>query len=127
MRCFEAECEGIVQTQVLRDGCRDACRGGAQLTQLICDAATCSEVVDSVTELAGQNFCSDNAACEDAPRNVLYVEFGEACNDIDYDCPPDADFYRDECGCGCIFQDIDCSNPPEGVRYVAEGEECNDI
>ena len=127
MRCFEAECESILQADILRNGCEDECGGGAGLNQLLCNFESCGELVEAVLDLTQINFCAPNSACENTPENVLYVAFGQECEEIDYDCPPDADYYRDDCGCGCVFGELDCSNPPPGVTYVAQGEECERI
>lgn len=127
MRCFEDECVSIVQPDFLYDGCRSACEQGPELTQLICEERSCRDVVALVTELAETDFCAQSDACADTPADVFYAAYGEECELIDYECPPEAEYYFDDCGCGCRFELPDCDNPPPGVTYIAQGRRCNEI
>ena len=85
-------------------------------------------MVDTVTELSGSNFCGGVIDCDNPPPNVEYEAMGDACDTIRFECPPGAQFYRDECGCGCQYQGDSCADfPPEDGYYVGIGEECDQI
>ena len=127
MQCFEMECEEVQMRGFLVDGCQEACgSSGGELPRILCELSSCGEVVNVVTELSGTNFCGGAFDCDNPPPNIQYFGEDDECDFIDFNCPENAEYYRDECGCGCLFEGGSCEDfAPEGVRYVATGPECD--
>jgi len=91
------------------------------------DTNSCEEFISSFESYIGEPICGPE--CFEPNPQVMYVsENPEECEYIDFDCPG-AEYYYDECGCGCYVRDCDaecdevpseyvCS--PNGERYASE-------
>ena len=81
-------------------------------------------------EIAYFGECEPRFDCIEPNPEVEYIsDSPEECELIDFDCPPNAEYYFDECGCGCYVYDCEaeCANAPEfpvctpdGQRYANE-------
>lgn len=129
LRCFDIECSTVVQREFLAEGCFGACQeSNGQLSSILCDLPTCSDLIETVTELSGSDFCEEAVDCDNPSPNVEYIERGEACDFVEISCREGTTYFRDECGCGCRPSGGSCDDfPPEGVRYVGVGDECEFI
>jgi hypothetical protein len=112
-QCLMESCESNEVFESFFEMCSQFCyEEGPLIAQIICDQSSCGAVTQLISTLNSGDACQiENIECN-PPPNVEYYGIGEECELIDYACPPDAAYYSDECGCGCIFrQDCDC---PDG-------------
>ena len=114
--------------------CLEACEDEPQLFiggfwYNICDESNrCEEFISSLEGYVGESICRPN--CSEPNPNVMYIsENLIECEMIDFTCPSDAEYYYDECGCGCYTRDCNtecdgerdapvCS--PSGERFASE-------
>ena len=115
-------------------GCLEACEDEPRLFiggfwYNICDeSSSCEEFISSLEGYVGDSICGPN--CTEPDPNVMYVsENLIECEMIDFACPPEAEYYYDECGCGCYTRDCntECAGArdepvcaPSGERYASE-------
>lgn len=115
-------------------GCIEACEDEqrfffGELWPNLCDESNrCEEFISALEGYTGDSICGSE--CSEPNPNMMYISNDPIeCEMIDFVCPPEAEYYYDECGCGCYTRDCntECAGArdepvcsPSGERYASE-------
>ena len=121
--CINQYCETMedLSSDCLRS-CREEPRGFLRMIwPNLCDnSASCEEFIENGIRLFGDGVCEDltNECIEPNPDVMYIAETPEECERIDFDCPDNAEYYYDNCGCGCYVPDCDVECQGAGEEQV---------
>jgi len=145
--CFEEdvepECESLCMTfevcinqycgtmEEMRSECIAGCNQnpqeflGALWPNLCVGTDSCESFIEQGIMMFGDGVCNDvSGECVEPNPDVDYVaDDPDECELIDFGCPDNAEYYHDECGCGCYIRDCDqeCERVEEDPVCTPDG------